>query len=174
MLNVMFLLALLWFGFVWTTWTTRSSSGNSLQLRAPVSKRNCSEETVDCIDDCSFLCVEPNSKCVGGKCIPFVSSNKECNRDRGGILVLTRENGLEHWKCMCTHPSIWSGSDCSQLNPDVCENGVYLYNNGQGTCICSFPYSLLVLNGKPHCVDSAMLNFFQNVQAELETGPDIS
>lgn len=161
MWNVSFLFFLLWYGFWFVAPTVVSEEQQpSFDVLQPTLKRNCSGRRVECIDDCSFLCVENGAKCLGGQCV-VSSSQIECDRDKGGIVLLARDP-VEHWKCLCTDPTFWTGEDCSELSQGVCENGIFIYRGLQDkTCLCHFPFRKLVLHDVPYCVDPTVMNFFR-------------
>ena len=131
-----------------------------IQTKAPTFRQNCTTKEVPCIDDCSFLCVENNAKCVSGTC----KSEDElipvpCNKETGGILMIVNDP-VPHWSCICTNSTFYGGDDCGQLNKDVCEQGVFLYKNRNNyLCLCLPPYELITIDNKPHCVEKEMLNF---------------
>jgi hypothetical protein len=84
-----------------------------------------------------------------------------CEKKTGGILVM-EHSPVPHWKCVCTHSSFYGGKGCGERNPDVCENGTFLYKD-QNTflCFCRDDEEQVVVNGKPRCVTKAMSNFFK-------------
>lgn len=152
---------LLWIGFAWMLLTSSSDvpTATRIQIQHSPSKQNCSAKEIKCVNDCSFLCVEKESRCVGGICV--VEQNKlNCNSKKGGMTILTNDP-VNHWTCLCTDSSFWSGKNCDVLNPDVCEHGVFLYEGRNDfTCLCPYPYQMITVNGKPHCVEKHVANFF--------------
>lgn len=154
---LLLLLLLLW--FVWIL-AASPKRHKSLSVLAPIRRRNCSGQNVTCLDDCSFLCVEGEAKCLGGVCVVPDHHEIDCNREFGGMVVLAK-GPSRHWTCLCTDPTFYGGPDCSERVYDVCQNGVFMYRaNGQHTCICNSPYRKVVENGKPYCVEPAMVPFF--------------
>ncbi|GBN19708.1 hypothetical protein AVEN_261791-1 [Araneus ventricosus] len=152
---------LLWIGFVWIMFTSSSDASRAprLQLQLPLFKQSCAAKEVKCVDDCSFLCVETGARCVGGVCV-LEPEPLECNADKGGIVMLTNEFARQ-WICLCTDATFWSGEDCNKLHPDVCEYGIFLYEGRDNfTCLCPFPYRLIHVNDKPHCIEKHVANFF--------------
>lgn len=157
---------LLWLGLAWTLWRPDSSNVPfpKLSFEAPTFRRECETQSIPCVDDCSFLCLEPNAKCVGGTCqveaaldIPI-----SCDKNKGGMVVMVNEP-TPHWTCICTDSSIYSGKDCSQLNEDVCEHGVFLYSGRDNhVCICPEPYRIAIVKGKPHCLERGLAKFFRS------------
>lgn len=161
MSSALLMLFLLW---SWLAWTSISSTerSRSLNVLAPIRRRNCSNENVQCLDDCSFLCIEDSATCIGGVCV--IDKNKshsiDCKREFGGMVVLALQP-TKHWNCVCTDPAFYGGKDCSVLVEDVCKNGNFLYKaNGLHECICNYPYRKIVKDGKPYCVEPALVQFF--------------
>ena len=158
------LFALMWVAFAWMSVSSAADPPAHLpfQIQVPVFEQNCSSKTVACIDDCSFLCVEPKARCIGGVCrVDPKDDALACNTDKGGMLML-RADPVATWMCLCTHESIWSGPACDTLNPDVCENGVFMYKNrDNAVCVCPFPYKKTLVNGKWHCLDVPLSHFFE-------------
>lgn len=153
------LFLLLWVGFLWMP--KSSVPVSQIKVQTPVFQQNCSSKQVQCVDDCSFLCVEKQARCVGGVCMTDEQAPVECNTYKGGRLMLASDS-VARWICLCTDETFWSGTSCNDLNPDVCEHGAFLYNaRDDYLCICPEPYKKVVLNGKPHCLENHMSNFFQ-------------
>lgn len=151
---------LMWMAFAYMWWiplTHRDSS--RIQAKAPTFRQTCWTNKVPCINDCSFLCVEKNARCVRGVC--RVDDEEvdplDCKTDKGGIVMMLDDL---HWSCICTDSTFFGGRDCGTLNPDVCEKGVFLYNNRNNfQCLCLPPYELITIDNKPHCEKKAMTKF---------------
>ncbi|GIY03998.1 uncharacterized protein CDAR_304881 [Caerostris darwini] len=150
-------------GFFWTCSTHKSTRTTHIDIQAPTIHRDCTSQSIPCVDDCSFLCVESKVKCVGGTCVVQENNDIECQADKGGMRILVKDP-VSHWTCLCTDATFFSGPDCGQLNPDVCENGVFFYTSK--VCLCPQPYQLVKLNGKPHCIEAKVANFFKNQDLE--------
>ncbi|KAG8156219.1 hypothetical protein JTE90_011129 [Oedothorax gibbosus] len=168
-----FLLGLLWIFYAWVGLdSVHPSTASTLQLFEPVMKQSCSSKSVSCVDDCSFLCIENEATCVGGKCTVKTSntSTVPCEQGKGGILMV---DGTPKWICFCTDPEIWSGPDCGQLNPDVCEHGMFIYYSwNQFQCVCPYPYRKVTVKGKVHCVEKHVAGFFDQTASETSIGPN--
>lgn len=161
---------LLWLGFAWIMLTTPSdiASAPSIQVQVPTLKQNCVSKKIKCVNDCSFLCLEKKNRCVGGVCQAELDKIN-CNTSTGGIAILMKEP-VPHWTCLCTDSTFWSGKECELLNPDVCEHGVFLYKSRDDfTCLCPYPYQLITINGRPHCVEKYVANFFPEKLGKLVT-----
>lgn len=157
---VVFLFLLL--GFVWTCAPPASKSKRTINIQEPIFQRNCLSNTVSCVNDCSFLCVEDTARCVSGTCVVTEDKNDAvpCDRDKGGVQMLVNIP-TPHWTCLCVDATFFGGPDCSRLNPDVCEQGVFLYlEPGKHVCLCSEPYKLITIQDKPHCLEKKMARFF--------------
>lgn len=155
---VWLLFLLMWMGFLWTPKPTQTHA--KIQVQEPTFQQNCCTKKIHCVDDCSFLCVENSVKCIGGVCVPDSHAPIECNTERGGRLMLTNDP-VPKWICLCTDETFWSGPACDTLNPDVCEHGAFLYNGRDDfLCLCLEPYKKVIVNGKPHCLENYMVNFF--------------
>lgn len=154
-----FILGLLWLFYAWMSLDgVRQTSSTKLQLFEPIFKQSCSTKSVSCADDCSFLCVEKDTQCIGGKCVIKTSMSIPCRQEKGGIPML---DATPKWICFCTDPTIWSGPDCGQLNPDVCEHGMFIYYAlNKHECVCPYPYRKINVNGKVHCVEKHIAQFF--------------
>lgn len=164
---------LLWMGFALIMLQAPSDMKDapSIQIQGPTFKQNCSIKKVKCVNDCSFLCIEKESRCVGGVCVTELD-NLKCDTKKGGIAILAKEPA-SHWSCLCTDSSFWSGKKCNILNPDICEHGVFLYNGRDDfTCICPHPYQLITVNDRPHCVEKYVANFFrEKIGKQISTCP---
>lgn len=166
-----FLFLLLWIGFLYLP--TVSKPSPSIRIQEPIYQQNCSAKRIDCVDDCSFLCVERQAQCVGGVCVPKDQGQLECNKEKGGRLMLTKDP-VRSWICLCTDETFWSGPACDMLNPDVCEHGAFLYNGrNDNLCLCPTPYKKVVVKGKPHCLDTVLANFFDDETSHVaeQIGP---
>lgn len=143
------------------TVTTSKDLSSNLVVTAPTFQQNCTSKYVPCIDNCDFLCIEKNAKCIGGYCEPTDDlATVACETNYGGILMMSTEP-VPHWSCICTHASFFGGKDCSVLNEDVCEHGMFLYNNQNShTCLCLPPYKLVIIEDKPHCIEKSISKFF--------------
>ncbi|GBN65591.1 hypothetical protein AVEN_112028-1 [Araneus ventricosus] len=137
------------------------SSQRRFEVREGVYRKNCETDTVHCIDDCSFLCIQSNAQCIGGECI-VLDDTIRCRHEYGGLVVLTTDGKeTRHWKCLCTDSSFYGGDDCGTLVSDVCENGIFLYKKrDHHLCICDFPFVKMVRNGKPYCLKPEWAAFF--------------
>jgi hypothetical protein len=165
---VFFLIVL---GLGWALLSPQSSKRlTAINVFAPTLKTNCAFKRVACIDDCSFLCVESNAKCIGGTCRVH-KEDTECRTENGGIPVLTGDD-LKHWSCLCTDSEIWSGPKCDRLNPDICENGVFMYKGrNRHYCFCPAPYAKLkTADGRIHCVEHYIYRFLEDVKG-VPIGP---
>ena len=173
MTTAWFLLVLLWLFYAWMGLdSARPSSSSKLQLFEPIFKQSCSSKSVTCVDDCSFLCVENDAKCIGGTCTVKSPQPIPCNQEKGGILML---DATPKWICFCTNPTIFSGPDCGQLNPDVCEHGVFIYYKfNQYQCLCPYPYAPKHVDGKVHCVEKHISRFFEESVHVTPIGPSVS
>lgn len=154
---------LMWCGYAWAWREGSAAKGDEpeIELKAPLLRQTCSTDEVPCVDDCSFLCVERDTECVGGLC-----QTKEhlqdiaCNEKTGGVRVMAMEP-TPHWTCICSDARFYGGEACDRLNPDVCERGTFFYlHRSRHVCVCPTPYRLLRIDSKPHCVEERMLNFF--------------
>lgn len=147
------------FIFFFPTSISHDHASTTLEVEQ-ITRRNCSEENVSCIDTCDFLCTDSNAKCIGGRCI-IPKTKMDCDKDKGGINVLTEKNGILHWTCYCTNPTFYGGPKCNDLAPDVCKNGIFIYKDlHRFTCMCHHPYVTQIVNGKPHCIDISKRWFF--------------
>lgn len=151
---------LMWLSFAWILVSTKLDPDDSKHIRvhAPTFQQNCSSKRVPCVNDCSFLCVEKEAECVGGVC-RVDRPEMACEEKTGGLKMMVHDP-LPHWTCLCTHPSFYGGEACDVLNPDVCENGAFMYANRDNYyCFCLKPYKRIIINGKPHCVEEAVARF---------------
>lgn len=158
-----FVFLLLWCGYAWV-WKDihfAAKDETTIELKAPILQQTCSTHEVPCVDDCSFLCIEKDSECVGGIC-----ETKEhvqdiaCNRSTGGVRMMVKDP-TPHWKCICSDSRFYGGEACDKLNPDVCEHGTFFYSSRyRYICLCLPPYKLLHIELKPHCIDEKLLNFY--------------
>ncbi|GFS31592.1 uncharacterized protein NPIL_31071 [Nephila pilipes] len=170
------LFLLLWMGFVWMMMTSSVPETKShVQVQIPVFQQNCAAKSIKCVDDCSFLCVEASTRCIGGVCVLQPDKPVECHAEKGGMVMLANDP-VPYWMCLCTDATYWSGPKCNTLNPDVCEHGVFLYKGREDyMCICPSPYQKVVLKGKPHCLERRLANFFpEELEPNLikeKTGP---
>ena len=126
--------------------------------------KNCDTEQVYCIDNCTFLCLKgDNYHCVNNVCV-LNSKNDDKNDCQMGIKVLTIEgkSGVQQWKCLCTHPTIFTGEFCDQTVIDICEQGIFLFGD-QNKCICNPPYVLFWdAKNRPHCLEKHYKSFFDD------------
>lgn len=168
MVEAWFLFGLLWIVYAWIGLhdTDPSNSASKIQVFEPIFKQSCESKPVACVDDCSFLCIEDNTQCIGGQCVPYAPSPIPCDQQKGGILLL---DATPKWVCLCTNPTIWSGPECNQLNPDVCQHGMFVYYTSERyQCVCPFPYRKITTNGKEYCVEKHFARFLSEGQ-EYET-----
>ena len=121
-------------------------------------KQDCSTKKVKCIDSCDFLCTEDKYECKNNICQLRGSTKIKCNKDTGGIVVLTHFNFMPYWECLCSKPDFFGGSDCSQKRFDVCKKGTFNYNLEKWDCECND--FLIQLDNKPYCIDKQYKNFF--------------
>lgn len=168
MLATWFTFLLMWFAFLWAMWPhSASKSEKTIQVQKPIFKQNCNVNRVPCIDDCNFLCVEQNTKCIGGIC-QSNPSDIECSEKTGGVTMAIKEPTL-HWSCICTDSTFFEGDACDTLNPDVCEHGIFVYSDrNHFNCFCYPPYQLIFIHGKPHCVERYVLYFFTEEHLSYE------
>lgn len=158
-----FAFVLIWIALAYVFLSTQPTiqEHRKVSLFAPTIKRACLSQRVACIDECNFLCIEDESKCIGGICQTRLDPI-DCNTAHGGLLVVANDP-TPHWTCICTDATIWGGPDCSRLNPDVCENGLFLYNSpNKAVCVCPEPFVKLVINDKEHCLSKTIAKFLQD------------
>lgn len=156
-----FLFLMMWLGYVWA-WSDVTPKGDSvIEVRAPILKQSCDAQEIACIDDCSFLCVEPKTKCIGGVCqVEAALRDIECNEKTGGVRMMVKDP-VPHWTCVCSDSRFYGGDACNVLHPDVCEHGTFFYlARRRYVCICPPPYELLKIDSKPHCVQPQMMGFY--------------
>lgn len=152
---------LMWLAYVWV-WKSSKLQVDNRQVRAeaPTFRQNCTTKQIPCIDDCSFLCVDRDAQCIDGVC----QSREEtvpCKEETGGVLMLIKDP-VPRWTCICTNSTFYRGPDCSELNKDVCEHGVFLYVNRYNfLCMCLAPYELVTIDHKPFCVEKAKARFIK-------------
>lgn len=160
MLSTWILFLLIWFGFTWSSLSFQSrDNAKYIQISVPTFKQNCTSKKMYCVNDCSFLCIEDNIKCVGGVC-QLDPSNEPCDTKTGGVLMMVEEP-VPHWSCICTNSAFYQGTNCNELNTDVCENGAFIFTDVQNYyCFCDEPFVRFFLNGKPHCTEKEIQNFF--------------
>lgn len=127
-------------------------------------KQDCSTETVKCIDSCDFLCTNNQYHCVNNICQLKNKINIKCNKETGGIVILTHSHFVPYWNCLCTNPDFFGGQDCSEKRLDICKNGTLKYEGNKMTCICNKPYELINIYKKPYCIESQYKNFFPELQ----------
>lgn len=123
-------------------------------------KQDCSIKKVKCIDSCDFLCTEDNYECKNNICQLQGSKTIQCNKDTGGIVVLTHFNFIPYWECLCTHPHFYGGSDCSEKRSDVCKKGTFQYSLDKWSCTCKSTDFLIYIDNKPFCIDPQYKHFF--------------
>ena len=165
-----FIFFLLWVVYAWVWKETHFTNSKDLDIKidAPLLKRNCSEKEVPCIDDCSFLCFEKNTECVGGIC-ETKKSLQPCNEQTGGMRIMIHEP-VSQWSCICTDSRFYGGPACDQLNPDVCEHGSFHYfSRTKFSCICPLPYKLLKIGSIPHCIEERMMGFYDPLSMNQST-----
>lgn len=155
------LFLMLWLGYAWVWKGVTLKDETFIEVKAPIFKQTCSTKEVACIDDCSFLCVEKNVKCVGGTCEAVKELlDIECSEKTGGVKMLVKEP-IPHWVCICSDSRFYSGDACDALNPDVCEHGTFFYlGRERYVCICPPPYELIRIDLKPHCVAKEFIGFY--------------
>lgn len=127
-----------------------------------IIRHDCSSKKIKCIDSCDFLCTEDNYYCFNNVCQSKNSAKINCNKETGGVVVLTHFQFIPHWECLCTKPDIYGGPECAQKRDDVCQNGSFQFDLFKMNCICNKPNILINLNNKPYCVDAVYKNFFTN------------
>lgn len=159
---------LIWLGFAWILWShTTPKSFKNISVHRPLFRQNCNVNQVPCVDDCEFLCVENDAQCIGGVC----RSNPdviECNERTGGVVMAMQEPTL-HWLCVCTDSAFFQGPTCDTLKPDVCEHGLFVYEDRDNfQCLCFPPYKLIFIHSKPHCVEKYVINFFSAENSSYE------
>lgn len=139
----------------------------NLKISVPTFKESCLSKKINCINDCSFLCVENDVECVGGVC-EIVQQKIPCEKDTGGLLMMLNDP-TPRWQCICTNSTFFTGPNCNQLNPDVCENGTFFYSNAHNYyCSCFEPYEKFELNGKPYCLPKIYRNFLYSRMSNAE------
>lgn len=126
-------------------------------------KQDCSTSKVKCVDSCNFLCSEDKFDCKNNICVLKGSKDIKCNKNTGGIVVLTHFNFIPYWKCLCTQSHLYGGSDCTEKRPDVCNKGTFNLSLNKWSCTCKTTDFLIHLNDKPYCVDSHFKNFFKEI-----------
>lgn len=129
--------------------------------------KSCDIETVYCIDDCSFLCLNgENYQCVGNVCVLNSSPRYDKDDCQMGIKVLMAGAKIDvpQWQCLCINPTIFIGSHCDRTAIDVCEQGIFLFGESETyNCICNPPYELMWdKDNKPHCLERHWRRFFKN------------
>lgn len=163
MYTTCFLFLIIWIAYAWTwkEFQVKPPKEMAIQIEAPILEQNCSAKKIPCIDDCSFLCIEKESKCIGGVCQPTSNVNPiMCNEKTGGVRMMIKEP-VPHQVCVCTDSRFYGGKACDKLHPDVCEHGTFFYQGRMRfICICPPPYELIKIDSKPHCVEKKMLGFY--------------
>lgn len=123
-------------------------------------KQDCFNKKVKCIDSCNFLCSEDTYDCINNICQIRGTKSIKCDKEKGGIVVLTHFNFMPYWECLCTRPDFFGGPDCSQKRFDVCNKGIFSFDLSKSSCKCNSPNILIHLNNKPYCIDSQYKKFF--------------
>lgn len=157
------LFLMLWSVYAWSWQSTVTGHPDFwIRIEGPLFRQNCGVKDVPCIDDCSFLCTEPDAKCIGGMC-QVAPPSVACDKSKGGLPVLLKDP-VPHWSCLCTDSRFYGGPACSTLNPDVCENGTFFYMGRlRHVCVCPAPFELLKIDSKPHCVAAEMMGFYDEL-----------
>lgn len=154
----------MWLGYAWV-WKSVNlapeDESTSIEVKAPILQRNCGAQEVPCIDECWFLCVEKDAKCVGGICQPERDvQDIECSERTGGVKMMVKDP-VPHWTCVCSDSRFYSGDACNVQNPDVCEHGTFFYlSRERYVCVCPPPYELIKIESKPHCVEEKWMGFY--------------
>lgn len=160
-----FIFLMIWMAYAWALRDAKETVTTGLaaiQMDAPTFRQNCSAKQVPCVDDCSFLCVENDTQCIGGVCQTRLNEIP-CNAEKGGVRMLVKDP-VPHWTCVCTDSRFFGGKDCEKVHPDVCEHGMFVYTDRNNyMCICLPPYEFLKIGTKPHCVEKKMLGFYDEL-----------
>lgn len=161
---------IMWIGFACSLQSLQTQNdAKNIQISVPTFKQNCTTKKVNCINNCSFLCVEDQMECIGGIC-ELEQKKPPCDASKGGVYMMV-DDPVPHWTCICTNPSFFSGRKCDELNPDVCEKGSLVYINSENYhCFCNWPYEIFNVNGKPHCLHKKYRLFFNNINFDYDQG----
>lgn len=135
----------------------------------PVSCSTDSDCKQQCIDSevmtCQELTRNSDQETKYGKsgkyCLPQ-KPQQTCNSKNGGIWSWTGWSGSNNmeWECLCTYPQIAGGNGCENINPNVCNGGIFNYdattmNRGPSPedCQCANNNYLMVTNNNvPLCI----------------------
>lgn len=163
MYTTCFLFLIIWIAYAWAwkEFQVTPPKEMAIQIEAPIFQQNCKNKKIPCINDCSFLCIEKESQCIGGVCQPTSNVNQiTCSQQTGGVPMMVK-HPVPHWVCVCTDSRFYGGKACDELHPDVCEHGTFFYlGRRRNICICPPPYELIKIDSKPHCVEKKMLGFY--------------
>lgn len=163
MYTICFLFLLIWIAYAWAwkEFQIIPPKQIDIQIEAPILKQNCSIKKIPCINDCSFLCIENETKCIGGVCQPTRNVTQiACSKKTGGVPMMIQDP-VPHWVCICTESRFFGGKACDEQHPDVCEHGTFHYlARRRFICICPPPYELIKIDSKPHCVEKKMFGFY--------------
>jgi hypothetical protein len=139
----------------------------------------CARQKVNCTsdEDCKICADNVEIKCIEIKrndsdaqkkygptekvCLP-AKVPQNCNAKNGGILAWTGWSSTDRmeWDCLCTYPQFAGNQGCQDLNPNVCQGGIWTYDATVETkppdssfCHCP-PNSHLMEsnNGIPFCL----------------------
>lgn len=126
-------------------------------------KEDCSSKTVKCLDSCEFLCTDSKFQCINNVCQKDAKPI-ECDKEFGGVIVLSELNGVSYWECVCTNPSFYGGPECKTKAPDVCKNGIFFYRGlNRYLCKCKADDVRLTLQHKDYCVSKGVAKFFERM-----------
>lgn len=159
----MYITLLLYFvlGLLFLFFPRKSTPGLYQSKVERMIKEDCSSKIVKCLDDCSFLCTDANYKCVDNVCQKDPQPI-DCDKEFGGVVVLSEINRVPYWECVCTNPSYYVGPQCRTKAPDVCRSGIFFYRGlDRYFCKCETDDVRLTLNHKDYCVSKAVAKFFE-------------
>lgn len=138
-------------------------------------KKNCSDELVQCIDSCDFLCGDHRFVCESNVCqLPNSRPNIECDTDKGGMIVLKEFTRIPIRACVCKYPMVFDGPSCNIKSTRICENGsVSVYHGSTTTKFkCTCPPNTMLLrksyDGFPHCFFKTQFHFHREFFPDLD------
>lgn len=132
---------------------------------------NCSETAVSCeVDSDCAGCADSalfkltcQSSGAGDDekkyCLPE-RPKKPCNERNGGVWSWTgwSLSGNAEWECSCAFPEYYGNTGCTQLNPDVCAGGSFVYDSATGVapsqinCDCPEGTVKIEIEKIPRCI----------------------
>ena len=166
MMTIIFLLVVVLVGFILFRVETNKEIkhhyinpnvfNNEYCVKTPVECQS-DEDCSKCKDTIKLTCQVHNKRKY---CLPL-KPDRPCEPKYGGIWTWTGWTNpqLQEWDCLCLHPEISGIEGCTQLNPDVCKNGVYTYNAETmkrrplpSDCKCNENQVKIVSNNIPKCI----------------------